>query len=123
LIQTELSCGDGTRRSSIGEYSLDAWNNGTAVQDIEKFKTDCLGTPMNDQFARVSFPTSGFNSFVLRYDGTQASLRDVDKLSVTDDLVSGKEIVAFKGCFVYRTLNEVHRTSFCFSYQAKTTDV
>ena len=77
---------------------------------------------MNDQGARITFPTSGFTNFFLKYDGTQQNLRDVQRLSVTPGLVSGKEILALKGCFVYRTVGQVRRTSFCFFYQAKVSE-
>jgi hypothetical protein len=104
-------------------YSLEEWNNGTAITDIEKWKTECLQLPMNDQNARITFPTTGFNSFVIRYDGTQQNIRDVQKLSISSELVVGKGIAAFKGCFVYRTSGQIHRTSFCYFYQAKVSDV
>jgi hypothetical protein len=104
-------------------YSLEEWNNGTASADIEKFKTECLQLPMNDQNARITFPTTGFNNFIIRYDGTQQNIRDVQKLSISPDLIGGKEIAAFEGCFVYRTSGQVHRTSICYFYQAKVSDV
>jgi hypothetical protein len=82
-------------------FSLDEWNSGTGVQDIEKWRTECLQSPMNDQIARITFPTTGFTNFFIRYDGTQQSIRDVQKLSVSPEVVIGKAIVALKGCFVY----------------------
>jgi hypothetical protein len=103
-------------------YSLEEWNSGTAVTDIEKTKAECLQQPMNDQGARITFPTSGFTNFFIKNDGTQQNLRDVQRLSVTPGLVSGKEVLALRGCFVYRTVERVHRTSFCYFYQAKVTD-
>jgi hypothetical protein len=104
-------------------YTIEDWNGGVAAADIEKFKADCLQLPMNDANARITFPTTGFNSFVMHYDGTQASLRDVGRLSVTPELVSGAAVVAFRGCFVYRTIEQVHRTTYCYFYQAKVSDV
>jgi hypothetical protein len=104
-------------------FTLEEWSNGTAVTDIEKAKIECLRLAMTDQTARITFPTTGFNTFNLRYDGTKLSVRDVEKLSVSPDLVSGKAVVAFKGCFVYRTFGEIHRTSVCYFYQAKVSDV
>jgi hypothetical protein len=103
-------------------YSLDEWNNGNAVADIEKAKAECLALPMSSQGVRITFPTTGFNTFQIKYDGTQQSLRDVQKLSVRPNLVEGKEVVAFKGCFVYQTSGQVHRTSFCYFYQAKVSE-
>jgi hypothetical protein len=103
-------------------YSIEDWNNGSAAGDISKFKTECLNTPMTDESSRVSFPTNGFNSFFLHYNGTQASLRDVQQLSVTPEIISGKSVVAFKGCFVYRTVEVVHRTAYCHFYYAKVSD-
>jgi hypothetical protein len=52
---------------------------------------------MNDQNARITFPTTDFTNFIVHYDGTQQTLRDIQKLSVSPNLVAGKEIVAFKG--------------------------
>jgi hypothetical protein len=103
-------------------YSPDEWNNGFAVSDIEKSKADCLQTAMNDQVARITFPTTGYNSFIIKYNGTQKNIRDVGPLSVTPGIVDGTDIVAFKGCFVYRTTGQVHRTAFCYYYQAKLSD-
>jgi hypothetical protein len=104
-------------------FSLEDWNNGTAVADIEKFKAECLALPMSNQGVRITFPTTGFNTFQIKYNGTQESLRDVQKLSVSPNLVGGKEVVAFKGCFVYQSSGQIHRTSFCYFYQAKVSDV
>lgn len=104
-------------------YSIEEWGNGIAVSDIEKFKGECLQLPMTDQNAQITFPTAGFTNFILGYDGTQQTLRDFDKLSVTPELVAGKQVVAFKGCFVYRTLGEIRRTSFCYFYLAKVSDI
>lgn len=103
-------------------FTLVEWDNGTAASDIEKWKADCLQLPMNDQNARVTFPTTGFTNFNLKYTGTQKSLRDVGQLSVTPAILAGTEIVAVKGCFVYRTSGQVHRTSYCYFYQAKFSD-
>ncbi|MBR0957250.1 hypothetical protein [Bradyrhizobium japonicum] len=100
-------------------FTIEEWNNGLAVQDIERSKSECLQSPFNNQTARVTFPTTGFTTFQLGYDGTQLSLRDVQKLSVTADLAGGKQVVVFKGCFVYVTIEEVRRTSFCYFYQFK----
>jgi hypothetical protein len=43
----------------------------------------------------------------------------VPKTFVTEAVASGKEVVLINGCFVYRTLTEVHRTAFCFKYDVK----
>lgn len=103
-------------------YPIADWNGGAAVTDIENSKNECLKLPMNDLLARITFPTTGFNTFNESYDGTPLNIRDVNKIAITDKIVSGSEIVAFKGCFVYRTVSEVHRTAFCYYYQAKVSD-
>jgi hypothetical protein len=103
-------------------YTVEDWIGGVAAADIEKFKADCLELPMNDQNARITFPTTGFNSFVIHHDGTQQNRRDVGRLSVTPEHVSGTAVVAFKGSFVYRTIEQVHRTTFYYFYQAKVSD-
>lgn len=37
---------------------------------------------------------------------------------ITRAVTSGSDIVLISGCFVYRTLDELHRTAFCFEYDA-----
>lgn len=108
---------------AVSQAPIEEWNNGVAVQDIENAKVECLQRAMDDKTARITFPTSGFSHLILGYDGTQQTLRDVDRLSVSPELVSGKQVAAFKGCFVYRTVGQIHRTAFCFFYEAKLSDI
>jgi hypothetical protein len=103
-------------------FSYADWNNGEAVKAIEAVKNECLKTPINDATARITFPTSGFSNFSIAYDGTPQSIRDVNKIAVTDGVVSGQEIAVVQGCFSYRTVSEIHHTAYCFYYQAKITD-
>jgi hypothetical protein len=103
-------------------FSYADWNNGEAVRAIESVKSECLKTPINETIARITFPTSGFSSFNASYDGTPQSIRDVNKVAVTDGVVSGQEIAVIQGCFAYRTVGEIHRTAFCYYYQAKVSD-
>lgn len=37
---------------------------------------------------------------------------------ITRAVTSGSDLVLISGCFVYRTLDEVHRTAFCFQHDA-----
>jgi hypothetical protein len=103
-------------------YTIEDWTNGLASKEIERARAECMALPMNDQNASVTFPTSGFTNFIRRYDGTQKSLRDVERLSIPAEFLSGKQVVVLKGCFVSRTVDEIHRTSFCYFYQSKITD-
>jgi hypothetical protein len=103
-------------------FSYADWNNGVAVTAIEAIKNECLRTPINETIARITFPTTGFASFNISYDGTPQNIRDVNKIAVTNGVVSGQEIAVIQGCFAYRTVNEVHRTAFCYNYQARVSD-
>ncbi|MGV7219652.1 hypothetical protein [Bradyrhizobium sp. UFLA05-112] len=37
---------------------------------------------------------------------------------ITKSVTNGTDLILIAGCFVYRTLDEVHRTAFCFEYDA-----
>jgi hypothetical protein len=103
-------------------FSYTDWNSGEAVRVLEAAKNDCLKAPLTDVGVRMTFPTSGFTTFNIGYDGTPQSIRDVGKIAITEEIMSGREMVAVHGCFVYRTVEEIHRTAFCFFYQAKVSD-
>jgi len=38
-------------------------------------------------------------------------------------LISGDEVFAIKGCFVYKTVETIHRSEFCFFYQVNSTQL
>jgi hypothetical protein len=103
-------------------FSYAEWNGGEAVKAIEDVKSECLKAPVNDTIARITFPTTGFSSFNASYDGTPQNIRDVNKISISDGVVSGQQFLVIQGCFAYRTVNEVHHTAFCYYYQARFTD-
>jgi hypothetical protein len=103
-------------------FSAADWDNGNAISDIEKYADQCTHSPIAEIGIRMIFPTSGFTSYNLGYDGTQKDVRDIGRLSVTDGIVAGTQIVAFKGCIIYRTVNEIHHTAFCYFYRAKSVD-
>jgi hypothetical protein len=103
-------------------YSATDWDGGKAAVDIEKYADQCVRSPIGDLGIRMIFPTSGFTSYNLGYDGTQKDLHDVGKISVTEGIVAGTQIVTFKGCIIYRTVNEIHHTAFCYFYRAKSAD-
>jgi len=50
--------------------------------------------------AEAVYPTTGFNSYTLA--GTVAAS------SITDAVVSGRQVIIIQGCFVYITANQAH---------------
>jgi hypothetical protein len=38
---------------------------------------------------------------------------------VTSEVINGSDVILIDGCMVYRTLNEIHRTAFCFQYDVQ----
>lgn len=65
--------------------------------------------------AQVVYPSTGglgLTGYVL---STKLSATEID-----DDVVSGAKSVAYAGCFSYKTVGTIHRSSFCYFFNAKT---
>jgi hypothetical protein len=103
-------------------YSTEQWTNSDAAKDIIDFKDSCLRVKALAQAVHVVYPTTGFTSSNIAYDATLRGLNDNQKINATDKLVSGDDIIAFRGCFVYSTIEIIRHTAFCFFYQANFTD-
>ncbi|MFC7699645.1 hypothetical protein ACFQX9_23455 [Bradyrhizobium sp. GCM10028915] len=46
-----------------------------------------------------------------------------DSNLITEPVIAGADLILVDGCFVYRTVDEVHRTAFCFEYDASNPQV
>ncbi len=45
------------------------------------------------------------------------AVNEAHKDWIDDDVVSGRKAIILRMCFAYRTMNEVHHTSFCYFYR------
>lgn len=100
-------------------YSLADWNNGAATKDIMTFSSECLKVTNLPPGLQVVYPNTGFGSYQISFDTEKQA--EANKIIVTDDIISGKSIVAVKGCFTYKSLKEFHHSAFCFYYLANMT--
>ena len=85
---------------------------GVTRQRVAEYITNCKQTYPN-LGATTVFPTTGSSGYQAR--------GQVDKTNVDWDVIYGVKIVVVPGCFVYRTLNQIHRSAFCFFSQNGTT--
>jgi hypothetical protein len=104
--------------SAIGKtYSLDEWNNGTAVQDIDSAANSCLAFTELPHGLGVAYPTVGFSTYQFHFDTSKGQT----PISATDDMIAGQAVFKIQGCFIYRTVGGVHHSAFCYFYQANFT--
>jgi hypothetical protein len=66
----------------------------------------------------VAFPSSPYQ---ISYNSASFELPEPDRIVIDDRIISGDDIIAIIGCFVYVTFTEVHHTAFCFYYSATVT--
>ena len=127
-IKIDVSYGNSGRQPALTVesvnpkvYSAADWNGGTAVRDILEFETKCMKSDMVDIIAHVVYPNVNPNSFfVPHFDSTNDMLAENIKFTASNDLaVTGKELFALMGCFIYRTVTTVHHSAFCYRYNAK----
>jgi hypothetical protein len=85
---------------------------GMTRKRVAEYITNCKQTYPNLGASTV-FPTSGASVYQAR--------GQIDKTEVDWDVINGVKIVIVPGCFVYKTLNEIHRSAFCFFSQNGTT--
>ena len=101
-------------------FSLAQWNDGTAAINIEDFKKLCLEkVPSDADNAQTTFPTTGQAIYLWHVKSNGGEL--ASRFVVTDRLMAGEEIAVLEGCFIYETISEIHRTSFCYYFQQKET--
>ncbi len=85
-----------------------------ATARISKFISECK-TRWTPTQATVVFPSVG--GFGGGYQMTKALLgEEVDQV-----VVDGDKIVFLSGCFVYKSVGEIHRSSFCYYFKAQKT--
>jgi hypothetical protein len=85
---------------------------GVTRQRVAEYIMNCKRTSPT-LGANTVFPTSGLSGYQAR--------GQIDKTDVDWEVIYGVKIVVVPGCFVYRTLNEIHRSAFCFFSQNGTT--
>jgi hypothetical protein len=85
-------------------------NNGTIPRRIDNFIAKCK-TMWKPFQATVVYPSSGGigSGYVL----TKTLLKD----SIDDDVIEGTKMIVISGCFVYRTVQTIHRSWFCYFYR------
>jgi hypothetical protein len=103
-------------------YSSEEWTNGKAVEDIMKFKDSCMSVKAVARGGHMVYPTTGFTSFTIGYDANLNDIKEGEKIVATDKLISGDDIVAFRGCFAYLSIEIVRHTAFCFYFRGNFTD-
>lgn len=104
-------------------FSLSEWTSGFAASTIIATQTVCMNAPdIFRPMAKVAFPTTGFSTFQMTYDAGSSAITGENKILATEKLIAGDEIVALMGCFVYRTVNTIKHTSFCYFYQQNASD-
>jgi hypothetical protein len=81
---------------------------GVTRKRVAEYVTNCKQSYPNLGASTV-FPTTGPAAYQAR--------GQIDKTDVDWDVIYGVKIIVVPGCFVYRTLNEIHRSSFCFFSQ------
>jgi hypothetical protein len=98
-------------------YSLDQWNNGTAIQDINSEANSCLAFTDLPRGLGVAYPNIGFSTYQIHFDTSKGP----NPTMVTDDMIAGQTVFKVQGCFAYRTVGGVHHSSFCYYYLANFT--
>lgn len=83
--------------------------NSEATEKINDFTKDCINR-WRPGGGSVVYPTTGSGAYNLT--------KTVDASIIDDDVVQGKKTVVIGGCFVYKTFDAYHRSSFC-SYFTK----
>jgi hypothetical protein len=100
-------------------FSLNEWKDGGAAKKISAVASQCFELDAHGTRTQVAYPNAGFASYMITVKTEDLS----PKYVVTDALISGDEIFALQGCFGYKTVGELHHSSFCYFYQAKVTNL
>src|SRR5205814_10731132 len=88
-------------------------NSGMVGLRINAYLSKCLSL-QERQSGQVIYPTTGFGSGVSL--STTIAAENID-----DDVVSGKKLLIVRGCFVYRTFEQVRLSAFCYFYRGDMT--
>lgn len=95
LYGMDLWTGTGVDQKSLSRQDRD-------VQDCMS-KAPTIGT-------EVVYPTTGFSSYTIT--------GKVPASSITDAVISGRDIIIIQGCFIYITANQTHHSAFCVFYRS-----
>jgi hypothetical protein len=72
------------------------------------------------QGAQVAFPAASYKEGV---DTNSEMVSSEERLTATKGLAEGQDYLGIVGCFVYRTVDVYHHTSFCYFYQGTISEV
>jgi len=101
-------------------FSLAQWNDGSAAINIKKITNSCLEkVPSDMDPTRTTFPTTGQATYFWHIKSNAKEL--AAPFVVTDKLMAGEEIAVLEGCFIYKTVGEIHQTMCCYYFQQKET--
>jgi hypothetical protein len=92
----------------VDSISIEEDQSGIAAQKIASYVTRCRATE-SPRDSGVAFPTSGFSTYNLT--------TTIDGSLIDYDILYGVKMIIVTGCLVYKTLDTVHRSSFCFFFQ------
>jgi hypothetical protein len=110
--------------SETKAFFKDDWNNGSAISDIVRFQNKCVSGSITGVPSGVAFPTMTLGaSYQLHIGAEPHKMPEKGAIVVTPILISGDQILTFRGCFTYETLEKAHHTAFCYFYDAKVTDI
>ena len=87
--------------------------------DVSRRTSDFLNECRNKSQARpgqVVYPSAGFA-------GGYSLIYRPNEIEVDDAIIAGEKVVVMQGCFVYQTLQKLHRSYFCFFYKAGFTKI
>jgi hypothetical protein len=102
-------------------FSKEEWNGGKAAQSLEDWRKNiCFKMAYDpkapkDAATRAVYPQVGQTTYNMEIGSDDPSFPK--KFTVADDLKNGGQVVAFQGCFIYRTIGSTHHTAFCNYYQ------
>jgi hypothetical protein len=126
-IKIDIAYGNTGREPALANTATDPkifsrteWSGGVAAQNILFWENECMNnTPLNELSAQVIFPTTGPASLAAHFDSTSENAPENVRFKASDQLISGEEFLAIKGCFTYKTAEKIHHTAFCYYYNAK----
>jgi hypothetical protein len=105
---------------SLKRWPTSEWSRGEANVDNTAYKDQCF-TNNNVQGQITAYALSGPGSvytYTYVIKSNDDSTPENERFLVDDSMIKGDTVVAARGCMVYKTVNEVHHTAFCYYYLA-----
>jgi hypothetical protein len=95
------------------------WSDGSTLADVRVHEQDCMrglpGISNASVYRGVAYPTTGFSSFMITYNSNSPNVAEADRVIVSEQMISERQIFLFYGCFVYHTGESgSHHTFFCY---------